>query len=118
VNLALQRLETRHRVELLRERVDAMVVEPEAIERPFVELRPPRLDVSRIGSENVPSSFSDEGRRLPKRVGDALVGQRRERPACGLRLPPDELEQRQLVPCLEEHYAAAVAVAEPPKAAR
>jgi hypothetical protein len=95
-----------------------MVVEPEAIERPFVELRPPRLDVSCIGAENVPPSFSDERCRLLKGVGDALVGQRRERAACGLRLPPDELEQRQLVPCLEGHYAAAVAVAEPPKASR
>ena len=107
-DLALERRQRGHRLDLRRERVDPALVEPEPVEHPLVELPLGGGAVRLVREQDLGAALAHERGRALERRGDAVVGERRER-APGLGgLPLDQRPQVDLL--IQRHYLVATKI--------
>ena len=93
-DLPLERLDRGDRGDLLRDPVDARVVQPQPVEHPLVESARSALDVGLVRGQDLGPALAHERRRGRQRVGDRIVGEARSRPTGLERLALDLIAQR------------------------
>ncbi len=89
VDSPLERRQLRERSQLLRHRFDAIAGEAEAVDRAGVESPLGCVEIRPVCREYDVRSLAQQGRRLPERAFDEVVGEQRQR---GRGLPRFALE--------------------------
>ena len=77
VDLAFQRRDRRHRLDLLRECLYPLVVEPEAVEHPLVQAPCGLVVVDLVRAEDLGPALAHKSGRGHQGLGDAVVGEAR-----------------------------------------